>query len=1138
MRREAAARAALRPDRLSAHQRTKPQRPKSAANVRDFQRRRRQRAKTNTETDATTATVASPRLYGNENSHTHRRIIELSVGIEQLLHMSEGQEEERVVATLSASLAALSTNLILKKQSDVLSHGAAAEVARLLVRVRTMYDAEYLKQRNRVKALEHEVQQLTSHLTACPSPEKEDMPVHVGVVDHVALLRYDYEKKRLKNAREGITNVAEVGKRQETKDTKAREALEISGSSRFLLEDSVSEFNANSVSPPTIEEGSNGIFRNTSTKLVYTDPWFSAEQNKPVVSLGTQTEVAPCPIPKTLRLPKHPPTSRKKVNTMKETQSSSVLRQAPVVKVNVLEKGTQVTVQATSRSTQSVMRLTRGRACQTDKVHRVELSDSSSKAPSENPPPTNKKPDATQASKTHGKANTNTFKKARKSKANKRKARSELVKPLYDPSVATRSLLALAEKNDAEDRHGTRPWTPAETTPNMNSSQVWDSADSKPQSGGISADLNTTERQGMFSSGTRFITNAQQGSHASRRNLVSTPRADPSVLFGKELSLTGAPVQTRLFMMIQSSDIREKEKRKVRAQDVEKLVSYIRDLLDATVDNSALTMQSLAKFGLPEIVEADFVRRFGIRRIVDQKLFELLVNVAKHRDSSQEVRYFAELLEERLRPRSEFCFMLEVRRAAKRSQVGRLLSPSYGQGAEVLDFERALDVSLRVLRRLPHMNHVSERAVVSQLHALEGSHSLVEGLQKQADGQRGRANKLISLVDVLDTLATCLRNIQTRKAVADWSAVAFESADDDGDGFLSFSQFQQFFERLSPPPSRRVIEIAFQSGVRKSFSNRISLDQFIGAATCILRSMPTLQSSSSTQSLTGITMAFTAQDLPDLSQAVPIWRVEDEKLERHHLRNRWARRLTVAEKRFRATQMGVAQNVLATVTEQWARLAPKVDVYHQMLYHAEDKYSVEIAKALSRARTEMEAAQSHQGVNRADMELDGTSRSAGDTNTISSAKQLDRHVSPGMVHSAHSALYWFRKILALVSDHQICLRYRLGMSGCAVSGLKKELCAFANIIEQRWSRPGWLAGSAENTQHALLGPWTDNRRKELLSRLGSREHDWLCSPVEVNGDILLEGLENTTRVGEETIASMHVYEAASRHDLRLLFLDV
>ena len=58
------------------------------------------------------------------------------------------------------------------------------------------------------------------------------------------------------------------------------------------------------------------------------------------------------------------------------------------------------------------------------------------------------------------------------------------------------------------------------------------------------------------------------------------------------------------------------------------------------------------------------------------------------------------------------------------------------------------------------------------------------------------------------------------------------------------------------------------------------------------------------------------------------------------------------------------------------------------------------------------------------------------------------------------------------------------------------------------------------------------------SRLGSREHDWLCSPVEVNGDILLEGLENTTRVGEETIASMHVYEAASRHDLRLLFLDV
>ena len=129
--------------------RRRPQRPKSAANVRDFQRRRRQRemrppstlgdggAGLNTQTATTVASgtgLRSRSSYAAAKSDNHRKIIELSVGIEQLLHRAEGHEEEWVAATLSACLAALSTNLIIKKQSDALSLAATAEVAKLLVK--------------------------------------------------------------------------------------------------------------------------------------------------------------------------------------------------------------------------------------------------------------------------------------------------------------------------------------------------------------------------------------------------------------------------------------------------------------------------------------------------------------------------------------------------------------------------------------------------------------------------------------------------------------------------------------------------------------------------------------------------------------------------------------------------------------------------------------------------------------------------------------------------------------------------------------------------------------------------------------------------------------------------------------------
>ena len=324
------------------------------------------------------------------------------------------------------------------------------------------------------------------------------------------------------------------------------------------------------------------------------------------------------------------------------------------------------------------------------------------------------------------------------------------------------------------------------------------------------------------------------------------------------------------------------------------------------------------------------------------------------------------------------------------------------------------------------MNRADEHNVISQ----------IRGLAELS------AQRRVSLVDVQEILADHVRKIQTKEAVTNWSLVAFESADIDRDGFISFTQFQCLFERLHPTPSRRVIEIAFRSGVHSSMSNQISRTQFIGAATRILNSMPVLQSSCRKHRLKKRPADSALNNLPDLSQAVPIWRAEDEVLEvGPDLRNRWKRRLTAAEKRFCATQMGVAHTVLDTVAEHWTRWAASINFYVDTMNHAEDQSSNEMAIRISRARNELCTALSREVT-------EVTSDTAMSLQTNLSYNQGSVR---NTVHRAHSALYWFRKILTLVSEHQADLRFRLGLVGCSVSGLEPELKALESVIHLRWS---------------------------------------------------------------------------------------
>ena len=874
----------LRADPPSHRLQSRPQRPKSAASVRNSCRRRvyyelmqvqpsmgRIVMEHKKKSIKTESTILRKPLHAL-NDDMQRRIIELSVGIEQLLSTDERLEreregkdvvaeeveeveevgvvvveEERAVAKLSACLAALSSHLIQKKKRKALSLKASAELAKLLVLVRTGYDAEHLKQRSHVRRLKREVQRLNSQL--------QEYRKHV-VID------VDGPPQKIEGA--DIDSVVEDKEKcidNSDLPVAIKSENEMCNSSQFLGPHEVLYFSRNHADgndgdytkDATISQSSKqrlyieNPMRNiekqgllcSSSKLV--DPWLGVNQNRQLVSSFTQTDT---------ELNSKNSTSRHSklvIDSQYEVLPRQSCTDKPKHVMNLTHRGTQVVIKLFTKSTQSVGLLTRSTACQTEtqkKTHTFVTSNCS-----------------VQTTTTYDEGQKSSFKLDRESSMSNPNVEDVAVPNLLTDanySLATSKLLAITAKEANEDVSILRPWTPAESE---DSNQYVEKECATPIS---TIAMNHREDE-------TNICSKQIHSSGSIKVSQNEPLG-PGALFGAIVADSSMLIKTRLFSQIQSCRIRSQKASSAKHVSLNKIVQYIRELFDLSIKNRSLEGQLKANSGLPDVVEADFVQRFGVRSIVDQKIFELLVNLSRHRYASREVEYFSQLMEESLRPKSEFHLMLLVRQVCKMSSIGEMLSQPHGYGDETLDLDRALDVCTTLLSRLEDTPPSMKKEVFAQIETAAGKN-------KSFSEAFNSTKFTLSLVDLLDILAVTVKNVQTRKAIIKWSHLAFESEDVNCNGFITYSQFQHLFERLDPPPSKRVIEIAFHSGIHKSFSKQLSRRQFIGAAANILKTLP-LQNF---RNKISVGSSYSMHSLPDLSQAVPIWPQQDGELDKYRL---------------------------------------------------------------------------------------------------------------------------------------------------------------------------------------------------------------------------------------------------------------
>ena len=226
------------------------------------------------------------------------------------------------------------------------------------------------------------------------------------------------------------------------------------------------------------------------------------------MNVGTQTQIISCQelIPSSAE-PRQSMT--KKVGPELQTPAPTEPTKSHRVRVRVSEKGSQIGPDVFHRGTQSVTRLTRGRACQTEKeIPTRKVPSLAECAPNEQ----------TQVkSQTHCKNLKSNVLTSSQANTNEKMCETP-----NDTCPAVENLLALAERDEIEDCAQIRPWTPAEDAVRMELG---------------------TRTQGTKSSALQVqVSSSEKGS----TSFSTKPSADPGVLFGGALNQSDAPVQTRL----------------------------------------------------------------------------------------------------------------------------------------------------------------------------------------------------------------------------------------------------------------------------------------------------------------------------------------------------------------------------------------------------------------------------------------------------------------------------------------------------------------------------------------------------------------------------------------------------------------
>ena len=417
-----------------------------------------------------------------------------------------------------------------------------------------------------------------------------------------------------------------------------------------------------------------------------------------------------------------------------------------------------------------------------------------------------------------------------------------------------------------------------------------------------------------------------------------------------------------------------------KPKSLEWLIQFIRDCYNALehVLLSPTTMVNNDFFQVSDFVYDMLMQKFGVKAIVDQKLWEFAATIRLHRESNEEVKYFSDFAC-KLRSPTELKFMLQVRVVVKKSTIGRLIPQAidYNQ-PQCINLDRAAATVKTVFNSLIIPDGMEQEIQLEKRMCLRRIHVLAQqnnksprllAMQDETKKQSSRENPIdgwITLTSLLDMLAFTIRQQESRIKVHTWACIAFQIVDDNHDGFITLNQFYKVFALVEPKIVRHELRKSYERATKHT--QELSLYTYCKVAMSILS--PALSVGS---------FSHTVRQLPS----------HDE------IRRSIQTNIYIGNRKNDHPDIADAKHILKTIATQWSSFAKLVVNYIQLLYHTDDEESIDTAKEIDNARIELH-------------------------NALVGDQETDNTVAPPHdVKLALRAIHYYRKILLTVAKHQM-----------------------------------------------------------------------------------------------------------------------
>jgi hypothetical protein len=253
--------------------------------------------------------------------------------------------------------------------------------------------------------------------------------------------------------------------------------------------------------------------------------------------------------------------------------------------------------------------------------------------------------------------------------------------------------------------------------------------------------------------------------------------------------------------------------------------------------------------------------KYGLKHLVDQKIWDLLITLHQYQQDSPELKLFAEYLAKK-RPPSELAFMLHCRRKLQARSEGEFVPGADGpaDSDECVDVVRAqafvselfgslwVDRIVLVVQRADSLQGEQrlppsyQSTVQSASRRAERTQSLLDHCLVQVTAACstdpgviggaavGRASGVkvqwISVLQLVDVLHKEAAHQAERFSAQKWAEEQFTEVDSNGDQYISFGQFDLIFQGVTFPRAVDLRRLFAQSVRDEQAMTQMSRPQF------------------------------------------------------------------------------------------------------------------------------------------------------------------------------------------------------------------------------------------------------------------------------------------------------------------------